>query len=106
MSKARAQSSKRKMLRTLYGSQSSSSNSSKRTGMRLQVINEFPPKKIGKKSDKDIKRDKWLKRLPFHLGSTKFIYHQQIIKPVEIDEEIEKQEKETTEDISETIKKI
>ena len=95
MSKARAQSSKRKMMRTLYGSQNPSPNSSKRTGMKLQVINLFPPKKKGRRSIKAIERGKWLERLPLHLGSSKYIYHQQVIKAVE-----EEEKEKTTEDIS------
>lgn len=92
MSKARAQSSKRKMMRTLYGSQNPAPNSSKRTGMRLQVINLWPPKKKGRKT----KRRKWLERIPVHLGAIKYIYHQQIPSPVELEELEEEQTKETT----------
>ena len=71
MSKARQQSSKRKMMRTLYGSQNPKPHSTKRTGMRMQVIYLWPPKKKGRKYN----RRKWLERIPVHLGPTKIIYH-------------------------------
>ena len=71
MSKARAQSSKRKSMRSLYGSQNMGPKNSKRPGMRLQVIRLNPPKKRGRKSN----RRKWLDKLPFHIGSMKFIFH-------------------------------
>lgn len=96
MSKARAQSSKRKMMRTLYGSQNPAPNSSKRTGMRLQVIKLWPPKKKGRKTN----RRKWLERMPVHLGAIKYIYHQQLPSPVELEEE----NKDTTKTTSVTIK--
>ncbi len=71
MSKARQQSGKRRAMRTMYGSQNPEPNSTKKPGMRLQVINDFGPKKRGRKS----KRRKWLESLPIHLGKTRFIYH-------------------------------
>ena len=71
MSKARAQTSKRKSMRSLYGSQNPGPKNSKRPGMSLQVIRIGPPKKRGRKSNSQ----KWLEKLPFHVGSLKFIYH-------------------------------
>ncbi len=71
MSKARAQSSKRKQMRILMGLQNLVPNSTKKLGMRLQVINDFGPKKKGRKSD----RRKWLEKIPVHLGKSRFIYH-------------------------------
>jgi len=71
MSKARAQSSKRRAMRSLYGAVNPEPNSTKRTGMRMQVIHEWPPKKKGRKTN----RRKWLERIPIHLGTTRYIYH-------------------------------
>ncbi len=71
MSKSRAQSSRRKSMRTLYGSQNPGPTNSKRPNQRLQVIRINPPKKRGRKSN----RRKWLDKLPFHIGYTKFIFH-------------------------------
>ncbi len=71
MSKARAQSSKRRTMRTMYGASNPDVNSTKRPGKRLQVIRLGPPKKKGRKSN----RRKWLEKLPMHLGASKFIYH-------------------------------
>lgn len=71
MSKARQQSNKRKMQRTLFGLQNPKPRSTKCTGMRIQVIKLWPPKKKGKKSN----RQKWLERIPIHLGPTNIIYH-------------------------------
>lgn len=71
MSKARAQSSKRKAIRTMYGAQNPAPNSTKNHGKRMQVIYIWPPKKKGRKTN----RRKWLETLPIHLGPTKVIYH-------------------------------
>ena len=72
MSRARPQSSKRKSMRTLYGSQNFGPKNSKRPNKRLQVINVMPHKKRGRKSN----RRKWLEKLPIHIGYTKFIFHE------------------------------
>lgn len=79
MSKARPQSQKRKMLRTLYGTQNGNLKTSKRPDLRLQVIHvsKVSEKKPGRKSNSVKLREKWLERLPFHLGSSKFIFHRQ-----------------------------
>ncbi len=75
MSKARPQSQKRKMMRTLFGLQNEN-NSTKWNGKRVQAINIKPPKKRGRKSKRQKEREKWLTRLPLYLGTTKYIWHE------------------------------
>jgi len=66
MSKARPQSSKRRMMRQMFGNQSES-NTTKHPGVNIPVF----PKKRGRKSNRQL----WVESLPFHLGYSKFIYH-------------------------------
>ena len=74
MSRARAQSSKRRMMRQMFSNQSET-NSTKHPGLRLQIINvSLFPKKKGRKSN----RQKWLESLPLHLGKIKFIHHKKL----------------------------
>jgi hypothetical protein len=75
MSKAKPQSSRRRSMRR-YFRDISKTNSTKRNNMRVQAIHIKPPKKRGRKSKAYKIREKWLERLPFHIGKTKFIYQQ------------------------------
>ena len=74
MSKARAQSAKRRMMRSFFLN-GGTNNSTKHPGKQLQVIHIHPPKKRGRKSKSQKQREKWLKALPLHIGKSKFIYH-------------------------------
>ena len=74
MSKARAQSARRRMMRSFFLN-GEKSKASKRPGMRMQVIHIHPPKKRGRKNKSQIARAKWLERLHFHIGESKVIYH-------------------------------
>jgi hypothetical protein len=76
MSKARPQSARKRAQRIMMGLQNPAPNSSKRQGMRMQVIEvnkpEFPKKK-GRKSN----HQKYLESLPHYMnrGQFKIIYH-------------------------------
>ena len=72
MSRARAQSSKRRTMRTMYGASNPVPNSTKNQGKRLQAIRIWPAKKKGRKTN----RRKWLEKAPIHIGVIKFIYHE------------------------------
>jgi len=74
MSKARPQSSKRRAQRVMFGLQSQT-NSTKKQGMRLQAIDIYPKRKKGRPKKGETERLEWLKKLSFHIGKTKFIYH-------------------------------
>jgi len=69
MSKAKAQSQKRQIQRGLFGLHKTS-NGTKHQNKRLQVINIFD-----ESAENFDERKSWLKKLPHHIGKTKYIYH-------------------------------
>ena len=74
MSKARAQSQKRRAQRVMFGLQSDN-NSTKFPGKRLQIICIKPKKKRGRKSVKQIQSEKQFARTNLCLFKTKHVLH-------------------------------